>query len=373
MTKPAYLIIFAADIHADKQLYRSCPNAQWDSVSSFRSILHMADYYSKFHHCPVPVILGGDIWDTTKVTSEVVFSMIAARDQYPEVPLYFINGNHDACEPSWSLLLGANHLGPEIVTLPGGAEVVGIDYTRKDKFEEALDKVEKGADFLIVHQFIEESDDTIIQSSIPVSVFDGKYSTVLAGDVHYPHCVSNEHTKVYYPGPSNRRTIKEPEGGYMLISPVEIPDMGMSRLDQNFWYANMGIAVRQLYEHTIDGGLTSDKVPEVLEVINNSENWIVTPYWVIYADYFDAEAVRELHEKGDSEANFIFRRKIVSEEDDKLIDAIPERGSAKASEYAVDAISSLDTIDPMVKELGVRMFQDEEGFFQEIRQKLKLV
>lgn len=372
MAKPAYLIIFAADVHADKQLYRSCPYAQWDSVSSFGSILHLADYFSKFYHCPVPVILGGDIWDTTKVTSEVVFEMIATRQKYPDVPLYFINGNHDACEPSWSLLLEAKHLGPKITVLPGGARVVGLDYTRKDKFEEALDGVEKGADFLVVHQFIEESDDTIIQSSIPVSVFDEKYETVLAGDVHYPHCVTDGVAEVYYPGPTNRRTIREPEGGYMLISPVNIPDMEMQLMNNGFRFGYMKIAVRKLCEYTVDGGLTMEQVPEVIRFINNSAS-TPTPYVVVYADYFDNDAVKDLHEKGDCLANFIFRRKIVSEEEeDKLAGVIPERGSAKASEYAVDAISSLDTIDPVVKELGVRMFQDEEGFFQEIRQKLKL-
>lgn len=200
--------IVAGDIHLSELTFKTCPDVKFDSVHSLEIIFRCAK--NMVNGKVLPVILAGDIWDTARITPELLDRVIRLRAQYIDVPLYYINGNHDSLTPSWTSFLGGEitHLTTEPVTLPDGERVAGLDYLPPETFKAKVKDLSVDCDFFVVHQFIEKEENLLIPQSIPLSTLSN-FKFVIAGDIHKHHFLRKDGTTCMYTGSSNIRSMIE--------------------------------------------------------------------------------------------------------------------------------------------------------------------
>lgn len=333
------MFIFAADIHLSELTFKTCPNARYDSVQSLKCLLELCVRYD------CPLVLGGDIWDTAKVSSDLLARVIEVRGQFPDVCIYYINGNHDAVEPSWTSFLENTHrLGAEKVTLPDGETLVGMDYCPPDKFKENFDLLEKGTDYIVVHQYIESKEESKIAQSIPLSAFTGE-SVILAGDIHQRLVLSSGAVRCIYPGPTNRRAITEPAGACLLV------DAGT--------FTPLDLPSRPLVEKSFEDILTPDMASDILADVPDGA------YVVLRAPGFSEEAVRYLQDKAGTQYHLLFRKQAGGK-----IEYQPVRiQSSNARQYALAALDAMD-VEDRVKTLCRSALLDEDTFFERLSEEL---
>lgn len=210
------MFIFAADLHLSLITWQKLPELNSESLDSFRELLVMARTENPGFTKPkgiCPLVLGGDIFDSVKMTPELLDKALAIREEFIDVPIYYINGNHDAIEPSWcSFFDNSVHLGSEPVRLRDGEILCGIDFQLPEAFPEAVSKVYPGCDYLIIHQTLDK-----LANGLPGSVDSTplqNFNCVLAGDYHKNVHVDN----LYSPGSTNRRSIAEDSGKALFIN-----------------------------------------------------------------------------------------------------------------------------------------------------------
>ena len=361
-------IIFCADLHISELTFKTCPQAKYDSIASLIPIFKKARDISVRLNEPVPVIMGGDIWDSTHVTPDLLQRFLDVRNKYKDVPLYYIDGNHDKVTPSWtSFIPGATHLTGEITTLPGGETVVGVDYQQVSERQAFFDSADNSADFLIGHQFVEKDGETKIASSMPLSTlkrFNKKKTVCLFGDIHTPMVINNRDTELYYPGPTNRRTIREPEGCYRVISKTDWG--GSHQMANGYWYTRERIKVRGLYSLKLTEPLDIKSVPEVTKHILGFKEEI-QPFVVLWSIRFDEDAIKELLLRVGDKVHLLFRRiGLVQDETEEGTDTAV---ASCAKEYAVKALREMPNVSEETKKLGEEMMLDEENFFENLAKK----
>lgn len=207
------MFVYASDLHLSLITWRSLPEVREDSLISFEQLLEICNVYSKEQKGSVPLVLGGDVFDSVKMTPELLIESMEVRDKYPDVPIYYINGNHDSIEPSWcSFWQNTYHLGAQPFTFPGGEVVCGIDFKLAEEFPDALSKVYPGCDYLVIHQTL-----SALSNNLPGSLDCaelGLFRCVLAGDYHKFVCSE----PFYSSGSTNRRSIAEEGGKAFVIS-----------------------------------------------------------------------------------------------------------------------------------------------------------
>ena len=206
------MFVYASDLHLSLNTWRSLPEVREDSLISFKQLLDICSVYSKGENKICPLVLGGDVFDSVKMTPELLTAAMEIRDEFPDIPIYYINGNHDLIEPSWcSFWHNSYHLGAQPHTLPGGEVVCGIDFKLAEEFPEALSKVYPGCDYLVIHQTLSELSHNLPGS---LSCFNLRlFNAVLAGDYH--KFVWSD--PFYCTGSTNRRSIAEDGGKAFVI------------------------------------------------------------------------------------------------------------------------------------------------------------
>lgn len=206
------MFVYASDLHLSLNTWRSLPEVREDSLISFKQLLDICSWYSKSENLVCPLVLGGDVFDSVKMTPELLTASLEIRNEYPDIPIYYINGNHDLIEPSWcSFWSNSYHLGAQPHTLPGGEVVCGIDFKLAEEFPDALSKVYPGCDYLVIHQTLD-----VLSSSLPGSLDSSPmnlFNCVLAGDYHKFVC----YDPFYSAGSTNRRSIAEDGGKAFVI------------------------------------------------------------------------------------------------------------------------------------------------------------
>lgn len=214
------MFIFAADLHLSMITWQKLPELNHESLGSFDELLYKAHaldpgFNKDKRDCPL--VLGGDVFDSVKMTPELLRWAIRIRDEYPDVPIFYINGNHDSIEPSWcSFFKNSYRLGEQPVTLPDGEVICGIDFQLPEAFPEAVSKVYPGCDYLVIHQTLDK-----LANNLPGSVDSTplkNFNCVLAGDYHKNVHVDN----LYSPGSTNRRSIAEDAGTALFVNNGEI-------------------------------------------------------------------------------------------------------------------------------------------------------
>ena len=169
--------LVAADLHLNLNMWNTNKAIRFDSLFSFYSVLAIAQELKE------PIILAGDIFDEKKITSELFLYVKAIRDEFKDVDIYYVNGNHDCSDPGWLEHIGAKHL-TEQGTIIDGVTVCGLDYSLSDDFRNKLERVYPYADVLITHQTYDCFFNS--PSAIDHKLLTGKH-LVLSGDYH-KHC-----------------------------------------------------------------------------------------------------------------------------------------------------------------------------------------
>lgn len=223
------MFVFASDIHASDTMYG---RRNFDTIFGFEAALVTRAYLNRYAHIArgnseyVPLILGGDIFDSAKISSSTASRMIDVFFRYPTDNVYYINGNHDNVDPSWMDILRyaiplehPDKYNPDkkVVTLPDGTKLAGMSWHPSNMVGKALEAVSHDVDFLVAHQYIEpvftkrdrtEEFQSKVSGALPSDVFSG-FRAVLAGDIHKAQCYPNSIPPLAYPGCTSPRDSSE--------------------------------------------------------------------------------------------------------------------------------------------------------------------
>ena len=214
--------IAAADLHLNLNMWTNNKAIAYDSLFSLYNILSLAD------HLKLPVIFAGDTFDTKMISSELFSHVLEIRKAFPNVDIYYVNGNHDCLSPSWLAHLPGNvvKLGKDPVVV-NGKTVAGLDYQLVADFEPALKEVYPYADVLVTHQTYSCFFNTA--ASIDYNLLANR-KTVISGDYHktmeYYFQVDTP-TNVISPGSASKCTVSEPYPRVLLMYDDDYHDNGL--------------------------------------------------------------------------------------------------------------------------------------------------
>lgn len=218
-----FKVLCAADVHLNISMWNTNKAIKFDSLFSFYSILSIAAEYK------CDVILAGDTFDTKQISSELFLYTRAIRNEFPEVAIYYINGNHDPNDPSWLAMLDNTHHLNNQGTSIDGVTVCGLDYVLPNDFEDALKEVYPYAPILITHQTY----DCFFKSPIAIDhtlLKDREFT--FSGDYHIPGdkqlTEATETTSSHWLsslGSATRCSIAEHDTGYATI--IQSLDSGL--------------------------------------------------------------------------------------------------------------------------------------------------
>lgn len=169
--------VVGADLHLNLSMWNTNKAIRFDSLFSFYSLLDIASQTKR------ALILAGDTFDTKHISSELFLYTRALRDAYADVPIYYVNGNHDSNDPSWLAMLQNTHRLTNQGTNIDGIDICGMDYVLADDFEDALREVYPYAQILITHQTY----DCFFNSPTAIDhTLLRNRGLVLSGDYHTP-------------------------------------------------------------------------------------------------------------------------------------------------------------------------------------------
>lgn len=188
----------AADLHTRRFVWSSRPSLAEDTYFAIK-------YF--FEYCierSLSIKLAGDIFHTLSVRPSNVQVLYNQLDKATEagVPVYFIQGNHDANKVPWlSLYRGGDvqHVDRKVVELPESGETLyGIDYRYEGDLREVLKVVPDEVDTLLMHQA--ETEALPFGPNFDLSWVPSTVSRVLIGDIHTPQYYRKNSIDLYYPG-----------------------------------------------------------------------------------------------------------------------------------------------------------------------------
>jgi DNA repair exonuclease SbcCD nuclease subunit len=206
------IFIDASDWHVDLHAWADRKEISGDSLVSLQQIVTYAIVVGK------PIIAPGDLLNQKPNYAKLIRMLRYELDRLAEadVPLYFIQGQHELQELPW---LCAVHDWPTWihgtpVVLASGHKVYGIDWQPRDKVAEALALVPEDTDILVMHQVVHEFMGGITVAEMSLAQVPHA-KMLLLGDYH-EHKVLNsrgaqgQQLKVLSAGSTNMRKIDEP-------------------------------------------------------------------------------------------------------------------------------------------------------------------
>lgn len=214
MTQP--LLIIAADTHLRPITWSRYPELAHDAYDSLRQLGNIAVEHR------VPLLLLGDIFDKARPDSEsvTVFREVAELLDSKNLPLYYIQGNHDYATPPWPSVVATNArcLHNTRVVLQDGTRIVGLDYQRADELEAAVKGLDalRPFDFVCTHQAWAELQG-VGNTQGSITLFQPG-DRVLTGDYHIRKDIAVDvgggNVYVHSPGSTALQAIDEPEDKY---------------------------------------------------------------------------------------------------------------------------------------------------------------
>lgn len=376
--------IFIADLHLQKSYAGG--KGYDDHFNALEDVLRKAEA----ELVTTPVIMGGDIFDTTKVHPSSLQKALEIFNRHPDVPLYFINGNHDPTDDkstSWmEFCPRAIELGPQKVTLPDGLTVVGMSWRLNASIPDYLKEIDKSADCLIIHQFVEpvfsleDEFRSIIQNALPSSLFKD-FKAVVAGDVHKQQVNSGSIPPLAYPGPPCPCTLKE-EPGCFYLSKIQLS--GYEPFG-DFFIKAVQLPKRPVFNVVFDF-LNKENIDEITEQIEATlaqhENELsIEPYgaletnkpWIVLrSPAIDAKALDTISERfkdiGDVLVRQLSERSDADDVDIEACDALPSQSIA---EYIVSRLT-YENIDDTMRTQLADLILHEQSFIEETQKKLGL-
>lgn len=224
------MFIFAADLHIDMHTWNGNRGIQGDSLASLELLLSAAEQLK------CPLVLGGDVFDTKLIHPAVVERVRIIRSLHKDVLIYFIQGNHDNIEPSWTTLLLDGHCINHALAAIEEDKIYGINFCLSADFPVAVAKAYPYSDAILCHQTFNCFSG--VGSAISTAAVDA-FPLVLAGDYHEPLIKVAHNTTIVSPGSTNRRTVAEPIPHAVLVhsakqrmfSQIELPHRQMVVID----------------------------------------------------------------------------------------------------------------------------------------------
>jgi hypothetical protein len=146
MKRPIFAV--TGDNHLRPQTWVKHPTISRDAYHSFKQIIDYCVMHS------LPLIILGDLFDKDHPdagsVSFFIYQMSVMRAA--NLPVYFVDGNHDYSDPSWALVgqwpTPLHHNTVDI----GGLRAYGINYTRPEMLQAELEAVPAYTQLLCMHQ-----------------------------------------------------------------------------------------------------------------------------------------------------------------------------------------------------------------------------
>ena len=378
--------IVIADVHLQRS-YTSGKGLD-DHFNSLEDVFRMAEDMSQT--TVTPIIMAGDIFDTTKVTPSSLQRALEIFDRHPSIPIYFINGNHDpedGQQISWMKFCErAIELGPEKTILPDGLTVAGMSWRVNSRIVEDMQQVDHSVDCLFVHQFIEpvySLDDefrSIIQNALPSTLYKD-FKAVIAGDVHKQQVNVGSIPPLAYPGPTCPCNLIE-EPGCLYISKTQEPDC---QPFGGFFVKAIQLPKRPVLDYKIKA-LTHETLEDVASYIDNDlsklQNTFINeregaleierPWIVLRSPTMDGKAVEAISKRfkpyGDVLVRPISASANTITEDIEACETLP---SQSISEYIVSRLT-YENLDDTMKARLTDLILHEQSFIEDTQRKLGL-
>lgn len=214
------MFIFSADWHLSKLTWTDRPEIVGDSYNSVTQIVDLA------LRLRAPLFAAGDLFDKRSPDTESVVFMCRQMDrlQAADIPLYYIQGQHELRTPPWlSVHHWPTHLHQRSVVIDG-LRIYGLDWTPRGELQRQLDQVPADTDVLLCHQVWTELMGGVGQQDGAIS--DVSFARfVLTGDYHKTLVRSCEGktgpVQLYSPGSVSVRKIDEPVDKHVFVCSVD--------------------------------------------------------------------------------------------------------------------------------------------------------
>jgi hypothetical protein len=234
--------------------WSSRPAIYGDSYYSFDQIV---DYC--INH-KLPMIMGGDILEKKQNLARPIAKLCAglSRMQAAEVPVYYIQGNHeyDRNAPWLSVHEWPIHI-HRMPWLVRGAKVYGLDWLPRGEIQEAFKEVPADTEILITHQVWKDLMGNVGRPECELT--DVHHAqTVLAGDFHMTKIVNSTNAQgqtitMLSPGSTCMQDIGEvPEKSFFVVG--RVPTTGQ------ITFAPVALNTRKFLGYTVKDQETLDKL-----------------------------------------------------------------------------------------------------------------
>ena len=212
------MIIFAADLHLCRFVWRARKDLYGDSFRALRALQDYALQAQKSE--PTVVVLGGDIFDANRVEGSSLEHFTSFVDTLFDagIQVLFIQGNHDL-DPEQPIpgVQGAVRLNK--TTLPFDGHVLyGLDWMPREDLQEALKCIPPTVEILVLHGKAEHMLDFEAAADFSVEDIPEHVKSVLVGDIHVNKVFEFSHGVCVSPGAMHPTKIDQvgPFGFYVL-------------------------------------------------------------------------------------------------------------------------------------------------------------
>lgn len=217
--------VIASDTHCDFAAWERRDGLTGDSYFSFSQLVDAACSFE------VPLQLAGDTINTKHPDSQTVAFLRKqfSRLQRQQLPLYHIEGQHEAARPSW---FEAAHSWPKHMHAESyevaDIRFYGLNWTPPDQLPELLNGIHKNTEVLLCHQVTEnlmgalrKCDLALEQIPFAQLVFVGDFHQHLKLDLLNRQ---GKPMRVFSPGSTCMRKIDEPpkKGYYLLYDDLSV-------------------------------------------------------------------------------------------------------------------------------------------------------
>lgn len=145
------LALVISDVHLQPRVWARYPEMRYDTYAAFNQCIQLAN------DADVPIICLGDLFDKARPDAESVDCFTRGVDRLKH-DFMFIDGNHDASDPPWPVVLArkARLLHNVWVDLQG-VKIRGVSFQKADKLAATVAEVhESEYDVICMHQAWDE-------------------------------------------------------------------------------------------------------------------------------------------------------------------------------------------------------------------------
>lgn len=207
------MIIFAADVHLTKRVWKARRDLDGDSFRAFSDFQDQVLELNKVE--PVSVILGGDVFDDNAVKGAPLEAFADFVDALFEegVPVYTIQGNHDQ-DPDVPIaqVQGSQTLHRVMVRIDGRM-VSGLDWMTREELQEELKTTPKEVEILVLHGMAEHLMGFEAAADFSMEDVRPTVKHVVVGDIHVNDVTTIDGTTCVSPGALHPTSIMQ-EGPY---------------------------------------------------------------------------------------------------------------------------------------------------------------